>query len=172
MVLNLGRIAERESYSFDGRFSVETEEGETAECDTEVTGKVTRRGSRLLLGVHLLSVIRVTCSRCLEAFDLRIESGFDLVLHREERARLPEEMDEEDFILLTDDIEKRFDIFPRVREAILLELPMRFLCDEGCAGLCATCGANLNEGACACSRERGDPRWGDLKKLFGKDETS
>jgi uncharacterized protein len=172
MMLNLGRVGERETYSFNGIFSIATEESGTAACDTDVTGMVTRRGSRLLLGVRVRSAIRVECSRCLEEFDLRIESGFDLVFHREERARLPEGTDEEDFILLTDDVENRFDIFPRVRESILLELPIRFLCDERCAGLCATCGANLNKGDCGCSKEAGDPRWDDLKKLLSKDETS
>jgi uncharacterized protein len=172
MMLNLGRVGERETYSFDGVFSIETDEGATASCDTKVTGTVARRGGRLLLGVRVRSSIHVECSRCLDEFDLGIESDFDLVFHREERARLPEGMDEEDFILLTDDLEKRFDIFPRVRESILLELPIRFLCKENCMGLCAKCGANLNEGDCGCSKEAGDPRWDDLKKLLSKDETS
>ena len=172
MVPNLGRVGERETYSFDGVFGIEMEGGETAACDTSVTANITRRGSRLLLYARLRSSIRVGCSRCLEEFDFRIESGFDLVFHREERARLPEGMEEEDFILLTDDAESRFDIFPRIRESILLELPIRLLCEERCAGLCATCGANLNKGDCGCSRDAGDPRWDDLKKLLSKDETS
>jgi uncharacterized protein len=40
------------------------------------------------------------------------------------------------------------DLEPVLRDAILLEVPMRPLCREDCLGLCATCGADLNTGAC------------------------
>lgn len=172
MMLSLGRVGERETYSFHGIFSMATEEGGTAVCRTSVTGTAVRRGSRVLFGARVESTVHLECSRCLEEFDLRLESGFDLVFHREERAKLPEGMDEEDFILLTDTSENRFDIFPRVRESILLELPIRFLCSDDCKGLCAACGANLNEGDCGCSKKRDDPRWDALKKLLSKDDTS
>lgn len=41
------------------------------------------------------------------------------------------------------------------REAALLELPQRSLCRPDCRGLCAKCGKNLNEAACACVPESG-----------------
>jgi uncharacterized protein len=54
------------------------------------------------------------------------------------------------------------------REAILLDLPLAPLCREDCAGLCDTCGADLNEGACSCAPEVADPRWSALDALsFG-----
>ena len=37
-----------------------------------------------------------------------------------------------------------------VREQILLEHPMRFLCSKDCKGICAGCGANLNNEKCSC----------------------
>ena len=42
------------------------------------------------------------------------------------------------------------DLTDAVRDALLLELPYRFLCSEDCKGLCPTCGVNLNLGACTC----------------------
>ena len=51
------------------------------------------------------------------------------------------------------------------REAILLALPLAPLCREECAGLCLTCGADLNEGACSCALADGDPRWAALDGL-------
>ncbi|MCK4236882.1 MAG: DUF177 domain-containing protein, partial [Candidatus Krumholzibacteria bacterium] len=62
------------------------------------------------------------------------------------------------------------DIFPRVREAVILELPMKFLCSENCKGLCSRCGANLNEGDCGCNLRSGDSRWDVLKKLLSEEE--
>ena len=48
----------------------------------------------------------------------------------------------------------------------MLELPIKYVCSEDCAGLCVTCGKNLNDGDCGCKEEEGDPRWGVLKGLM------
>ena len=42
------------------------------------------------------------------------------------------------------------DLTDAVRDALLLELPYRFLCSEDCKGLCPSCGVNLNLGSCTC----------------------
>jgi uncharacterized protein len=46
------------------------------------------------------------------------------------------------------------DLTDAVREEVALTAPMWLLCREDCAGLCPTCGADLNEGPCACARAR------------------
>lgn len=43
------------------------------------------------------------------------------------------------------------DLRPIIREELILELPMRFLCSEACKGLCLECGHNLNLGPCGTS---------------------
>lgn len=57
------------------------------------------------------------------------------------------------------------DLKPLVRDAILLDLPIAPLCRDDCAGLCPTCGADLNDGPCACPPASGDPRWAALDAL-------
>ena len=47
----------------------------------------------------------------------------------------------------------------------MLALPPNPLCRPDCKGLCPECGANLNEGMCACSRDEGDPRMAVLRGL-------
>ena len=37
-----------------------------------------------------------------------------------------------------------------VRDALLLNMPMRVLCREDCRGICPRCGINLNKGPCTC----------------------
>ena len=39
-----------------------------------------------------------------------------------------------------------------IREELVLDVPTLVLCREDCAGLCPTCGADLNAGPCACVR--------------------
>ena len=45
------------------------------------------------------------------------------------------------------------DLRPALREQWLLEVPAFVLCHPDCKGLCLTCGANLNQGACSCARK-------------------
>ena len=51
------------------------------------------------------------------------------------------------------------------REAILLDLPLAPVCRPDCAGLCPTCGTDLNEGTCNCVPAVSDPRWAALDGL-------
>jgi len=57
------------------------------------------------------------------------------------------------------------DMEPLVREALLLDLPLAPLCSPDCAGLCPTCGADLNLGPCGCPPAPADPRWAALQGL-------
>ena len=36
---------------------------------------------------------------------------------------------------------------------ILISMPGKTLCKEGCKGICLICGANLNKGECGCDRD-------------------
>jgi uncharacterized protein len=53
-----------------------------------------------------------------------------------------------------------------LRELIILGVPMSPRCQEGCKGLCATCGGDLNEHDCGHrAAPTGDPRLAALKDL-------
>jgi uncharacterized protein len=58
------------------------------------------------------------------------------------------------------------DLSPLIRAEVLIDTSHRVLCKEDCKGLCAECGANLNEGECNCHEEAIDPRMAALKKLL------
>ncbi len=52
------------------------------------------------------------------------------------------------------------------RDALALVVPATLLCREGCAGLCAVCGTDLNEAGPDHHHEREpDPRWAALSEL-------
>jgi len=79
------------------------------------------------------------CARCLEAVSMDVETEFEVL-----------------FALTSDDPDvykldnHSIEMEDPVQDALLLEIPMRFLCSEECKGLCPTCGHNLNEGPCTC----------------------
>lgn len=52
-----------------------------------------------------------------------------------------------------------------VRDALALALPTQIVCREDCLGLCATCGANLNEDPEHAHEPARDPRWAKLSEL-------
>ena len=58
------------------------------------------------------------------------------------------------------------DVRAWARDALALALPNQILCRPECAGLCAICGADLNEAGPEHGHERApDPRWAKLGEL-------
>ena len=50
------------------------------------------------------------------------------------------------------------DLAEPLSDAVVMDTPFVVLCKPDCKGLCPTCGANLNHGACDCA-ERADEAW-------------
>jgi len=57
------------------------------------------------------------------------------------------------------------DITPDMREDLLLHIPAFPVCSEGCKGLCAQCGADLNKGSCGCEAGERPSPWSALDNL-------
>lgn len=99
------------------------------------------------------------CSRCGQGFEtqLRVPILRHMVPHKAlERETVVE--DEEGIELCEEDLafssyhNEEIDLAQLVVEEIQLALPLRFLCNEQCKGLCPRCGINLNESTCRCAR--------------------
>jgi len=57
------------------------------------------------------------------------------------------------------------DVEDILREQVLLEVPFTTVCREDCKGLCQTCGADLNRGACGCSPRVSHPGLANLANI-------
>jgi len=136
--------------------------------DSMVEGKVSlvRTDRGILAKATLHTEVEVTCSRCLNFFSsplaLNIEEEYfpiaDVVSG--DSLSLPEEP-----ACFTIDEHHVLDLTEAIRQYALLAIPMKPLCREDCAGLCPTCGHNLNQGPCDCLPQEADPRWSKLSKL-------
>ena len=63
------------------------------------------------------------------------------------------------------------DLSEAVKDALVLQLPMRFLCKEDCRGLCPKCGVNLNTGSCSCREGEDDVNpFSVLRSIVENDE--
>ena len=58
------------------------------------------------------------------------------------------------------------DLREAIRQNLLVALPIRAICREDCAGLCAQCGQNLNVGTCDCVPDTSDERFAPLRALL------
>ena len=52
-----------------------------------------------------------------------------------------------------------------IQEQIVIAFPIRALCREDCQGLCAACGADLNQGKCGCESRSINNKFAVLKNL-------
>ena len=110
--------------------------------------------------------LELTCSRCLEPYNMPVDAVFDVrYLPASDAAGDGErEVGEEDLdtSVYRDD---QIDLNEVLREQFYLALPMKPLCREDCAGLCPQCGTNRNTGMCSCAIGFEDPRLAPLRGL-------
>lgn len=121
-------------------------------------------GDEIIFLVDIKAEIEVECSRCLEIFSMPIHNRHQFVVQLVDNST-DTESDDEDFEIIPKG-QTEIDIGPRVRESIILSVPIKALCSENCRGLCPMCGVNLNEDSCDCVRDKTDERWDVLKRLF------
>lgn len=118
----------------------------TASEDGAIDARLTPTGGdAFLLQGHVRARVAATCARCLGPAIVPVDAGVTLLLVPDEKApraatkRSKEsdgepEFDADEADVATYDGETVI-LDPLVREAILLELPISPLCDEGCPGM-------------------------------------
>ena len=169
MLLDLTRYrrpVESFSRTFQPAEVGEKEEAYTVVTPVELAFDVHKDKDRFRLVGTVKTELELVCSRCLEPFRMPVEATFDIryLPASEQSAEAESEVEEEDLETgyYTDD---QIDLNELLREQFYLALPMKPLCQEGCKGLCAQCGTNLNTGTCTCAPAWEDPRLAGLKAL-------
>lgn len=136
-------------------------------ADATVEGRASRKRDEVRVRGTIKAAVEVACDRCLTAVPVPVEIEFDTAFTHVSAATIASEHLE----LKPDDLRVDFyegesvDVDELVREQILLALPMQFLCDDDCKGLCPTCRTNLNAEEHECEQREVDPRWAALSLL-------
>lgn len=108
--------------------------------------------------------VPMVCARCLEGYVESVDRTFSQILSRKT------EGSEDEIQLNTSDLDRSelvgdtLDLQAIVREELVLSLPTKPLCKADCKGICAGCGAELNEAECTCPPVV-DDRWAALAAL-------
>ncbi|MFC1963927.1 DUF177 domain-containing protein [Chloroflexota bacterium] len=128
--------------------------------------KLTRTQRGILVQGRFNTEMELTCSRCLSSFrcplSLEFEEEYLPMIDIVTGTPLSSPQEPGTFTIDENHI---LDLSEAVRQYTLLAVPMKPLCDEVCAGLCARCGANLNQGGCACPEADTDSRWAKLAQF-------
>ncbi|MBN2362351.1 MAG: DUF177 domain-containing protein [Deltaproteobacteria bacterium] len=150
---------------------------------TPAGGDIALRFERIEQAVRITGQVSTTaagtCGRCLGPAQLALTARVDVTLFPAPSGRHPEaddaaadtagadqQADLDDSGAMSGTYrDGRIDAGDLLREVLLLELPIQFVCRDSCAGLCDQCGANLNLGPCGCVRQQIDPRWEGLKSI-------
>lgn len=130
-----------------------------------------RLGSeRVLLSGRLLATVGLGCDRCLREYEVGIDRDFRIDLEYTEKvSQVRGEHNCSDFEMDTVFIEQpEIDLDDLLHQQLLLSLPDKRLCGEGCRGLCSFCGADLNEESCGCHGKQSSSPFGILAGLKGK----
>ena len=113
--------------------------------------------------------LELSCSRCLEAFEVPVDATFEL-----RYVPLAQNVGEGEREVADDDLATAYyrdgvlDLAELLREQFQLALPMKPLHDDACRGLCPECGANLNRIECGHQPKWEDPRLAPLKGLLNR----
>jgi uncharacterized protein len=123
-------------------------------------------GEGVVVKVAAIGEAELQCSRCLESYRMPVNLVVEQEFRDDVRNDDADEDDEDDALPFPAD--GLIDIAELVREAFLLEMPMKPLCSPDCRGLCPVCGQNLNRGTCNCSTDTFDPRLAKLRDLLSE----
>lgn len=142
-----GKLKEQ---SFNGRKVIFAE-------DAEIAGTVAGDSAGFTVTAEAKAPLQEVCARCNKSFVDPFSFSFTERFQRP--ALITEEADVYPYEGDVLELEEAF------LDNLFLQLPMVSLCKPECKGLCPLCGADLNQGRCACTEKNTDSAFAALRSL-------
>ncbi len=140
--------------------AMQSEEFPICECSELSLTLTNKAKGEVLLQGDISLVCEIPCGRCLKP--VRVPLKLQLEEHlKESMIGTPEAADEMSFVTGYE-----LDTDALVGNEILINWPMKVLCQDDCKGICTVCGKDLNEGDCGCDTFVPDPRMAVIKDIF------
>lgn len=109
--------------------------------------------------------VQMECSRCVCSFERIVNSRFTIFFR--EGAQWGQEQDElelnEQDLISGSFSGDEIDLSPEIADQVVLEIPVKPLCNDKCKGLCSFCGVDLNHTSCNCGLEHKESKFAALK---------
>ena len=128
-IVNIDRLKEGQTkLSFqEHKILLKYEHRSYSVLDLEVQLKVDKTGKQYAFDYHIKGKVVIECARCLNEFPYT----FDEILQKVYTVN-PLYRNDDNYSFIT---QEQLDIMPDVKEAILLAIPIKPLCDENCEGI-------------------------------------
>jgi uncharacterized protein len=152
--------------------SVQIDESLGTDDINSVKGEVTliRTNRGIMAKAEVTAGVTGICSRCLKPIDYNVNYDFNEEclpsVSTSEGLTSPEQADN-----INIDENHMLDLSEVIRQYTLLTMPIKPLCRPDCAGICPSCGHNLNQGPCQCPSHAHDQRWSKLIHLGRESKT-
>jgi uncharacterized protein len=131
-----------------------------AGADVELDVQLEGVSEGVLVTATVSGPLAAECARCLEPFTSATKVRFQELFVWPENAE-PDSAEEADNYQL--DATGLLDLEPALRDAVVLELPLSPLCEDGCLGLCSECGIRLADAEPGHRHQQRSALWDVLK---------
>ncbi|MBS4026192.1 MAG: DUF177 domain-containing protein [Clostridia bacterium] len=122
------------------------------------------KGDHIYLSGEIKTLVELICGRCLKKIEFPVAMPFAEKFFQETQAgqTVDQEALDEGYThsgnqICLDDL---------IEQYLVLNLPLKIVCQDACKGFCPKCGINLNYEHCECAIEEVDPRLAVLEKLL------
>ena len=115
---------------------------------------------------RLEATVQMECARCVKTFEKQLVTDVDFIVSPEGCNRAKEEniIDDEDYLYYDNDL--CADLWEILRQALILAVSMKPLCEENCRGFCPVCGGNRNKKHCNCRNDNSRNQFAELRNLL------
>ena len=152
-----GRGNERKFTGRDSRLEIELQGDLFVFTEVRVEGQATNVGGKIYVKGGIEATAGMTCGCCLTPFTIPVTTFFEETYYDADGV---DQGDRDDAGRIYSG--EKIDLRDVIIESLVLVMPMKPVCRQGCQGLCPSCGANLNTDPCNCSPRAPDPRLAGL----------
>lgn len=153
MIIDTFKISDKgffvnDSIELDESFLLEDDAYFLEPVDYDIS--LVKEGEKIKAKGRIKTTISIKCVRCLENFELKINSNFDIILFPINLIEITStslDSDEMEYIFYEGN---KIDITKILVEQINLYIPIKPICKSKCHGICPNCGVNLNLDKCEC----------------------
>lgn len=168
MRLNIGSLMGRKGAFFQVEKEIPSTFVESAPEIEKTIGSigakltVANTGEGYLVTGDLSLDVMLRCSRCLKPFEATLKASVEETFFSHPQTEDEEWPWNDETVIEGNEI----DITSLIEQSILMDIPMKTVCQEDCPGLCPTCGIDLAEQSCDCLSPAIDIRLAPLSKLL------
>lgn len=126
---------------------------DVSKCAVTLDAHLSKEKTTVLCAGRLRGQLTLACQRCLEParvdVDIPLHTVFTPAPADVDVTEAADDADDVDYAHHDGEI---VDLWPTLREQLILVIPMTVLCKEACRGLCPTCGVDRNTVNCSCQQ--------------------